>query len=93
MALESQLRIEEARVRLECRFEESPSFRVAVHLVVPGPDLAAEGKDHTIRAAVVRAMTRLEEQISRRANSARRNVLSKRSVPRTLGVAKQRAWR
>ena len=49
------MQIDEANVRLECRFEESPAFSVRVHLVTPGPDVVAESRDHTIRAAVTRS--------------------------------------
>lgn len=64
IALQPRVEIEEARVRLERRHEQSPSYRVAVHLVTPGPDLKAEGRDHTIRAAIDKVMQELEQKVS-----------------------------
>lgn len=63
IALQPRLEIEEARVRLEYRKEVSPAFRVQVHLVTPGPDLLAEGQDHTVRAAIAKVMASLEQKI------------------------------
>jgi ribosome-associated translation inhibitor RaiA len=67
IALQPRLQIDEANVRLECRFQESPAFSVRVHLVTPGPDVVAESRDHTLRAAVHKAIAALEQKISRRA--------------------------
>ena len=66
LALQAQLQIDEAHVRLECRFEESPSFSVRVHLVTPGPDVFAERRDHTIRAAIEKVMADVEARIGSR---------------------------
>lgn len=66
LALSSRLRIDEANVRLECRLEQSPAFSVCVHLVTPGPDVAAEGRGHTIRAAIAQAMADVEATIAHR---------------------------
>jgi len=66
IALQPRLQIEEANVRLEHRREISPAFRVHVHLVTPGPDVLAEGRDHTIRAAVEKVMADLEQKIAYR---------------------------
>ena len=45
----------------------SPAYQVHVHLVTPGPDVFAESRDHTLRAAFGKAMTQLHEQITSRA--------------------------
>jgi ribosome-associated translation inhibitor RaiA len=66
IALQPRLQIEEANVRLEHQQESSPAFRVHVHLVTPGPDLLAEGRDHTIRAAIDKVMAELEQKITLR---------------------------
>jgi ribosome-associated translation inhibitor RaiA len=66
LALQSRLQIDEANVRLEHRREVSPAFRVRVHLVTPGPDVLAEGHDHTIRAAIDKVMADLEHKITHR---------------------------
>ncbi len=67
LALQPRLQIDEANVRLECRWEESPAYRVAVHLVTPGPDLLAEGRDHTLRAAIHKAVADIEDKLGERA--------------------------
>lgn len=66
LRLGNRLRIDEARVRLIRRPEESPAFRVQVHLVTPGPDLVAEGRDHTLMAALRKVMSELEAKAARR---------------------------
>lgn len=67
------LAIDEAHVRLEHDAAASPAYRVAVHLVVPGPDLRAEAVDHTIRTAFARVLgelrARAEDRAARRGRS------------------------
>lgn len=67
LALQPRLQIDEANVRLERHRGTSPAFRVQVHLVTPGPDVFAEGRDHTIRAAMEKVLAELELKISGRA--------------------------
>lgn len=74
LALQPRLQIDEANVRLECRFQESPAFSVRIHLVTPGPDVIAECRDHTIRAAIDKAMEELEARIGDRHAQRRRRV-------------------
>lgn len=62
-ALQPRLAIEEARVRLTRRREASPPYEVNVHLVTPGPDVFAEGRDHTLRAAVSKVMAQLHGKL------------------------------
>jgi ribosome-associated translation inhibitor RaiA len=81
LAFEPRLQIDEARVRLECRWEESPAYFVAIHLVTPGPDLRAEGRDHTIRAAIGKAVTDLEDKLGHRARKPLRRLQSNLQVP------------
>ena len=76
LAFEPRLQIDEARVRLECRWEQSPAYRVAIHLVTPGPDLQAEGQDHTIRAAIGKALANLEDRLRHRERKPSRRVRS-----------------
>ena len=78
---EPRLQIDEARVRLECKWEESPACRVAIHIVTPGSDLRAEGRDHTIRAAIGKAVSDLEEKLGHRARKPLRRLKSKLQVP------------
>ena len=76
--------IDEANVRLIRLENASPAYQVHVHLVTPGPDVFAEGRDHTVRAAFAKAMAQLREAIRRR--SAKRlqrlksNTKSRRSA-------------
>lgn len=67
LALQARVQIEEASVRLEHLREISPGYRVQVHLTTPGPDVFAGGEDHTIRAAVVKALAELEMKVGDRA--------------------------
>ena len=62
--LAEQRQIDEANVRLERLPEASPAFHVHMHLVTPGPDVFAETRDHTLQAAIGKAIKHLREQIS-----------------------------
>ena len=81
LALGEARQIDEANVRLECRFESSPSFAVHIHLVTPGPDLFAESGDHTLRAAFTKAMVQLRETIASRATRRQQRLKSNSSAP------------
>jgi ribosome-associated translation inhibitor RaiA len=67
LALDEAHRIDEAHVRLECQYEFSPPFTVHIQLVTPGPDIFAESRDHTLRAAFTKALTQLRKAITGRA--------------------------
>jgi hypothetical protein len=67
LALGEARQIDEASVRLECRFETSPRFAVQIHLVAPGPDVYAESTDHTLRAAFSKALAQLRQNVAPRA--------------------------
>jgi ribosome-associated translation inhibitor RaiA len=67
LALGQTRRIDEANVRLVCQWQTSPAYEVSVHLVTPGPDVFAAARDHTLRAAITKAVTELREQIDHRA--------------------------
>jgi ribosome-associated translation inhibitor RaiA len=78
LALQPRLQIDEAHVRLECRFESSLPFGVRIHLVTPGADVFAEGRDHTIHAAIHKALgeieSRLDHRTAKRQQGARSNL-------------------
>ncbi len=62
-----------AKVTLEWQRGIKPAFRVLALLEVPGPDFHAEARDHTLQAAVLKAVKDLERQIrSRKARRADR---------------------
>lgn len=72
-SLRKSLQIDEAHILVECRSESSPPFRMAAHLVTPGPDVLAEATDHTLRAALHKLVALLESRIGhRRQKRARR---------------------
>ena len=81
LGLEPRLQIDEASVRLERHRGTSPAFRVQVHLVTPGPDVLAEGRDHTMRAALEKVLTELELKINGRALQRVRRVRGNRQAP------------
>jgi hypothetical protein len=67
------IQIDEARVHLERSLTESPPFSASFHLVTPGPDVVVSSKDHTLRAAVLKALKGIAEKIEHRdAKRARR---------------------
>ena len=65
-ALLPDLRIDEARVLFERLPDASPPFRVAFHLVTPGPDVMVETTDHTLRAALLKAFEAVRDKIGHR---------------------------
>ena len=67
LALQPALKIDEAIVHLDQSSETSPRFRASVHLVTPGPDVLAEGRDHTLLAAINKVITALRDKIAHRA--------------------------
>ena len=91
LALQTRLQIDEANVRLECRNEESPPFSVRVHLVTPGPDVVAESRDHTLRAAVIKVMAVLEEKIGSRALKRFRRLRNNLQAPSLMRLGRARA--
>lgn len=66
LALGQARQIDEANVRLVRVKNASPAYQVNVHLVTPGPDVFAESRDHTLRAAFIKALAQLREQITSR---------------------------
>jgi ribosome-associated translation inhibitor RaiA len=67
LALAKARQIDVANIRLAKLQEASPAYQVNVHLVTPGPDVFAESRDHTLRAAFAKVMTQLRQQIASRA--------------------------
>ena len=68
--------IDEANIRLVRLEDASPAYQVNVHLVTPGPDVYAETRDHTLRAAFAKAMAQLKEQITDRATKRLQRIRS-----------------
>lgn len=74
--------IEEARVRLVHRHLESPGYSVHIHLVTPGPDVVLEERDHTLQAAITKAMTGLRRKLGDRSSRRTRDFLNNHAQPR-----------
>jgi|GEM_PF-827892 len=64
--LQRLLPISGATVVLEHRWDGAPAFRAFVSLAVPGPDIHAEARDHTLAVAWLRARAALRRQIQQR---------------------------
>lgn len=65
-ALGERIQIDEARVVFERRWEDSPPYRVGIHIVTPGPDVMAEGVDQTLNAAVIKSLRQLDGKLRQR---------------------------
>ena len=57
-----------AQVVLEHQPHAAPAFRASVELAVPGPDIHAAARDHTLEAAVLKVAQRLADQVASRRN-------------------------
>ena len=77
-ALRERLQIDEANVQLAHRPEVSPAYEVNVHLVTPGPDVFAEGRDHTLQAAFNKVLGQLKNKLVNRALRRERRKSSNR---------------
>ena len=69
--LQSLISISGAAVVLEHERDNAPGFRVFVLLAVPGPDIHAEARDHTLEAAWLKVVTGLRKQIQQRKSRQR----------------------
>ena len=84
--LQKLTNIESAQVVLERQREDTPAFRAHVVLVVPGPDFHADAVDHTLAAALHKAVENLKGQI--RVRQSKRRVRGKRNLQ--LGTISRR---
>ena len=73
--------IDEANIRLIRLENASPAYQVNVHLVTPGPDVFAESRDHTLRAAFTKVVAQLRGQIALRASKRLQRRKSNLSEP------------
>ena len=69
--LERQTKIESAQIILERQRETTPAFRAHIVLVVPGPDYHADAVDHTLTAALHKALASVKRQIQARQTKRR----------------------
>jgi len=64
--LQSRIPITNAAVVLEHTWNAAPAFRAFVLLAVPGPDIHAEAREHTLEAVWLKATASLRKQIEHR---------------------------
>ena len=88
LALGRLRQIDEANIRLACRRDVSPAYQVRVHLVTPGPDVIAETSDHTLKAAVDKAIKQLQNTIVGRVTQRLRAAKNNLPGPRANRVAR-----
>jgi ribosome-associated translation inhibitor RaiA len=69
ITLRHVLQIDEAVISLSNDNDASPAFHVRAHLITPGPDVFAEGCDHTLQAAFLKLMEILRAKISDRSTN------------------------
>ena len=75
--LQRLIAVSVAAVVLEHRREDAQPFRAYVSLAVPGPDIHAEARDHTLEAAWLKVATALRGQIEQR--KSRQHARAKRN--------------
>lgn len=64
--MERLIPVSAAAVVLEYARDNGTAFRAFALLAVPGPDIHAEARDHTLEAAWLKLITALRRQIERR---------------------------
>jgi ribosome-associated translation inhibitor RaiA len=69
ITLQPALQIDDAVISLSHDNDASPAFHVGAHLITPGPDVFAEGCDHTLQAAFIKLMESLRGKISDRSTN------------------------
>jgi ribosomal subunit interface protein len=79
--LHSLIPVSDAHVALERQREATPGFCAHVHLAVPGPDIHATARDHTVQAAWLKVFRNLKRQIERRKTKQAVRAKTNRQVP------------
>lgn len=67
------LRIDEARIRIERNHGDDPPFSVSFHLVTPGPDIIVKTSGATLRTAILKGFERIVGRIGQRRPSEMRS--------------------
>jgi ribosome-associated translation inhibitor RaiA len=73
-----------ADVVLERQRDNAPAFRAHVHLAVPGPDIHAAARDHTLEAVWLKVAKSLRQQIQRRKSQQQLRHKGHRQYPPTV---------
>jgi ribosome-associated translation inhibitor RaiA len=79
--LQSLISISATAVVLEHQRDDSLPFRASVSLAVPGPDIHADARAHTLESACLRVTEALRRQIEQRQNRRKARAKSKRQMP------------
>lgn len=84
-----------AAIVLEYQQDTTPAYRAFAQLAVPGPDVHAEGRDHTLEAAWRKVVTALRKQIEGRKNrqEARGKRIRHLRTPSVLRSRCRARWR
>jgi hypothetical protein len=69
-----------ADVVIERQREVTPPFRAFVHLAVPGPDLRAEAREHTLEAVWLKVISALRKEVGERAGRRKARAKCKRRL-------------
>lgn len=72
--------ITSGQVLLEHLPDTAPAFCATAYLLIPGPDIHAAARDHTLEAALVKVARRLEEQIKARKDRQQLRLNRRRTV-------------
>ncbi len=64
--LHNLIPVSAAEFVLERERDSAPAFRAQVHLAVPGPDIHADAREHTLEAVWLKVAKNLRQQIERR---------------------------
>ena len=83
--LQSLMPVTSAEVVLEHQRDAAPAFGAQVHLAVPGPDIHAAARDHTLEAVWLKVAKNLRQQIERRKTRRQLRLKSHRQHPLTAG--------
>jgi hypothetical protein len=89
-ALADRVRVEEARVVIERRWDGHVPYRASTHIVTPGPDITADGVDHTLQAAIVKMLRVLDTGVRQRLHRRVQRVKSNLTAP---AISRQRTRR
>lgn len=73
--------IEEAKVDLQKQHLLSPPFRVAISLIMPGLDEFVEARDHTLQAAALKALKKLDSALKMRQKKEKLRLRSNQQFP------------
>jgi len=79
--LQALIPITNAAVVLEHTWDSAPAFRAFVLVAVPGPDIHAEAREHTLQAAWLKVTASLRKQIELRKAKQLARIKSMRQKP------------